>query len=702
MSLNVDILNTPIEFLKGVGPKRADLLKSEMSIYSFRDLLNHFPFRYVDRSKTVLIKDILEPQGSVQISVQISNVQELGQPRKKRLLVSAFDSSGSVELVWFKGIKWIKPTIKLGQQYVVYGKPTSYAGSWNFNHPEMELEEKSKNKLGSLQPVYHSTEKLSAFGLQSRGIENLMRNLLPQVLKFIPKTLPNIIEKKNNFPNVYQAYENIHFPIDKHLLQKSILRLKYEELFFLQLSMTSQKLSTRNKLKGYVFKYVGNNFNDFFKKHLPFELTNAQKKVVKEIRKDLGSGIHMNRLLQGDVGSGKTLVAVLTILLSIDNGFQSCLMAPTEILANQHYKSIVNFLDPLGIKVSLLTGSVKKSDRNIIHQSLEDGTLNVLVGTHALLEDKVKFKNLGLAVIDEQHRFGVAQRAKLWKKNIQPPHILVMTATPIPRTLAMTFYGDLDVSVIDELPPGRKPINTIHRFDSSRLKVFQFIEDEIKKGHQVYIVYPLIEESEKLDYKDLMDGYESIVRRFPLPDYQVSIVHGKMKPEAKEYEMSQFVNGKTQIMVATTVIEVGVDVPNASLMIIESAEKFGLSQLHQLRGRVGRGAEKSYCILMSGYKLSKEAKIRLETMVRTSDGFAISEQDLKIRGPGDVMGTQQSGVLDFKLADLARDGQIVQLSKNDVDQILKEDVNLSTAENQFVKKELIRLMKLKPNWSNIS
>jgi ATP-dependent DNA helicase RecG len=424
--------------------------------------------------------------------------------------------------------------------------------------------------------------------------------------------------------------------------------------------------------------------------------------VVKEIRKDLGSGIHMNRLLQGDVGSGKTLVAVLTILLSIDNGFQSCLMAPTEILANQHYKSIVNFLDPLGVKVSLLTGSVKKSDRKIIHQSLEDGTLNVLVGTHALLEDKVKFKNLGLAVIDEQHRFGVAQRAKLWKKNIQPPHVLVMTATPIPRTLAMTFYGDLDVSVIDELPPGRKPINTIHRFDSSRLKVFQFIEDEIKKGHQVYIVYPLIEESEKLDYKDLMDGYESIVRRFPLPDYQVSIVHGKMKPEAKEFEMSQFVSGKTQIMVATTVIEVGVDVPNASLMIIESAEKFGLSQLHQLRGRVGRGAEKSYCVLMSGYKLSKEAKIRLETMVRTSDGFEISEQDLKIRGPGDVMGTQQSGVLDFKLADLARDGQIVQLSKNDVDQILKDDVNLSASKNQAVKMELIRQMKLKPNWSNIS
>ena len=702
MSLNNDVLNTPIEFLKGVGPKRADILKSELGIYTFRDLLDHFPFRYVDRSKTVPVKNILESQGSVQISVTIKDVKELGQPRKKRLLVSAYDDSGTVQLVWFKGIKWIKPTIKIGHQYVVFGKPTSYGGSFNFNHPEMELEEKNKSKIGNLQPVYHSTEKLTAFGLHSKGMENLMRNLMPQVLKYIPQTLSNKIEQKNHFPSINQAYENIHFPKEKLFLQKSILRLKYEELFFLQLSMTRQKINTRNKLKGFIFKYVGDNFNDFFKKHLPFELTGAQKRVVKEIRKDLGAGIHMNRLLQGDVGSGKTLVAVLTILLSIDNGFQSCLMAPTEILANQHYKSIINFLGPLGIKVSLLTGSVKKSDRKIIHESLENGSLNILVGTHALLEDKVKFKNLGLAVIDEQHRFGVAQRAKLWKKNTQAPHVLVMTATPIPRTLAMTFYGDLDVSVIDELPPGRKPINTTHKFDSSRLKVFQFIEDEIKKGHQVYIVYPLIEESEKLDYKDLMDGYESIVRRFPLPNYQVSIVHGKMKPEAKEYEMNQFVSGKTQIMVATTVIEVGVDVPNASLMIIESAEKFGLSQLHQLRGRVGRGAEKSYCILMSGYKLSKEAKIRLETMVRTTDGFEISEQDLKIRGPGDIMGTQQSGVLDFKLADLARDGQIVQLSKIDVDQILKEDVNISSPENASIKRELIRQMKLKPNWSNIS
>ena len=696
------LLHTSIEYLKGVGPKRADVLKSELNIFRYRDLLNHFPFRYVDRTQTILIKNILESTDNVQLLVKIIDVKELGQPRKKRLVVTASDESGSIQLVWFRGVKWLKSAVKVGEYYVVFGKPTVYGNRINFNHPEIELEEKNKNKAGSLQPVYHSTEKLAAFGLHSKGLENLMRNLLPQVMNVIPLTLSKRIEQKNNFPNVNSAYSNIHFPQDKIALQKSILRLKYEELFFLQLGMTRQKINTRKKSKGYIFNKVGNNFNDFFNNHLPFELTNAQKRVVKEIRKDLGSGMHMNRLLQGDVGSGKTLVAVLIILLAIDNGFQACLMAPTEILANQHFKTILNFLKPLGIKISLLTGSVKKADRKVIHESLENGSLNILVGTHALIEDKVKFKNLGISIIDEQHRFGVAQRAKLWKKNNFPPHVLVMTATPIPRTLAMTFYGDLEVSVIDELPPGRKPINTIHRFDSSRLKVFQFIEDEIKKGHQVYIVYPLIEESEKLDYKDLMDGYESIVRRFPLPHYKVSIVHGKMKPEAKDYEMSQFVKGQTQIMVATTVIEVGVDVPNASLMIIESAEKFGLSQLHQLRGRVGRGAEKSYCILMSGYKLSKEAKIRLETMVRTNDGFEISEQDLKIRGPGDVMGTQQSGVLDFKLANLARDGQLVQLAKIDVDELLNMDPHLSSSDNQSINTELLRQIKLKPNWSNIS
>ncbi|MEC7619087.1 MAG: ATP-dependent DNA helicase RecG, partial [Bacteroidota bacterium] len=510
------------------------------------------------------------------------------------------------------------------------------------------------------------------------------------------------LEKKNAFLSNKETFKNIHFPQNSSLLKKAILRLKYEELFFLQLSMTRQKITTRRKVEGFKFEIVGQYFNDFYHHHLGFELTNAQKKVIKEFRKDLGLGKHMNRLLQGDVGSGKTIVAILTILLAIDNGFQACLMAPTEILANQHYDSIQPYFQKLGLKVSLLTGSVKKKDRVVIHEDLESGELNLLVGTHALLEDKVKFQNLGLAVIDEQHRFGVAQRAKLWKKNSCPPHILVMTATPIPRTLAMTFYGDLDVSVIDELPPGRKSIKTVHRFDSSRLKVFQFIEDEIKLGRQVYIVYPLIEESEKMDYKDLMDGYESVVRRFPLPDYTVSIVHGKMKPDDKEFEMERFVSGKSQIMVATTVIEVGVNVPNASLMVIESAERFGLSQLHQLRGRVGRGADQSYCILMTGFKLSEDGKTRIETMVRTNDGFEIAEQDLRLRGPGDIMGTQQSGVLDFKLADLAKDAQLVQLTKQHVDELLIRDPDLVLKESFFIRKELIRQSKLKPNWSNIS
>tara|TARA_B100001287_G_scaffold194369_1_gene164423 strand:- start:19600 stop:21702 length:2103 start_codon:yes stop_codon:yes gene_type:complete len=700
--LNTEILNTPIEYLKGVGPKRADVLKSELSIYTFRDLFCHFPFRYIDRTTTMLINQLTPGNSNVQLLVQITAVQEIGQSRKKRLVATAKDQSGTIKLVWFKGIKWIKSSIQIGKSYVIFGKPNLYSGVWNLNHPEIELETKNKDKIGELQPVYHSTEKLGSFGLHSKGIENLMRTLLANLLTSLEDTISIKLEQKNHFPNVQEAFKNIHFPKNKILLQKAILRLKYEELFFLQLGMTKQKIIKRGKIKGFVFSKVGDKFNLFFSEFIPFDLTGAQKRVVKEIRRDLGSGNHMNRLLQGDVGSGKTLVAVLCILLAFDNYFQSCLMAPTEILAIQHFNTIKKFLDPVGIEVALLTGSVKAAQRKLIHEGLESGKIKLLVGTHAILEDKVKFKNLGLSIIDEQHRFGVAQRAKLWKKNNQPPHVLVMTATPIPRTLAMTFYGDLDVSIIDELPPGRKPVNTVHRFDSSRLKVFQFMEDEIKKGHQVYVVYPLIEESEKLDYKDLMDGYESISRRFPLPDYKVSIVHGKMKPEAKEYEMKQFVEGKTQIMVATTVIEVGVDVPNASLMIIESAEKFGLSQLHQLRGRVGRGADQSYCILMSGYKLSEDGKSRLETMVRTSDGFEIAEQDLKMRGPGDVMGTQQSGVLDFKLADLAKDGQLLQLAKMDVDDLLKNDPNLTAKENHSIRKELTRQMRLKPNWSNIS
>ena len=697
-----DILHTSIDYLKGVGPKRGEVLKSELGIYTYSHLLNYFPFRYIDRSRLIKINQISPDLGNVQLSILIRNMEEVGPPRKKRLVAHAYDETGEIVLVWFKGVKWIKSSIQVGKSYVLYGKPTMYNNTWNFNHPDLELEQKNKDKIGVLQPVYHSGEKLSKFGLHSKGIENLQRNLIPQVLDVLLPTLSTQIEKKNGFLSIKESYKNIHFPKNPSTLKKALLRLKYEELFFLQLGMTRQKLTTRRKVVGYRFKKVGQFFNEFYAQHLTFELTSAQKRVLKEFRRDLGSGSHMNRLLQGDVGSGKTMVAILTILLAIDNGFQACLMAPTEILATQHFNTISNLLSKLGIEVALLTGSVKKKDRVQIHDDLENGKLGLLIGTHALLEDKVKFSNLGLAVIDEQHRFGVAQRAKLWKKNHHPPHILVMTATPIPRTLAMTFYGDLDVSVIDELPPGRKPVKTVHRFDSSRLRVFQFIEDEIKQGRQVYIVYPLIEESEKMDYKDLMDGYESIVRRFPLPDYSVSIVHGKMKPQDKDYEMQQFVVGKTQIMVATTVIEVGVDVPNASLMVIESAERFGLSQLHQLRGRVGRGADQSYCILMSSYKLSEDGKTRLETMVRTNDGFEIAEQDLRLRGPGDIMGTQQSGVLDFKLADLAKDAQLVQLSKNDVDDLLKIDPDLVLKENQTIRKELVRQMKLKPNWSNIS
>ena len=697
-----DILHTSIDYLKGVGPKRGEVLKSELGIYTYSHLLNYFPFRYIDRSRLIKINQISPDLGNVQLSILIRNMEEVGPPRKKRLVAHAYDETGEIVLVWFKGVKWIKSSIQVGKSYVLYGKPTMYNNTWNFNHPDLELEQKNKDKIGVLQPVYHSGEKLSKFGLHSKGIENLQRNLIPQVLDVLSPTLSTQLEEKNGFLSIKESYKNIHFPKNPSALKKALLRLKYEELFFLQLGMTRQKLSTRRKVVGYKFEKVGQNFNEFYTQHLTFELTSAQKRVLKEFRRDLGSGSHMNRLLQGDVGSGKTMVAILTILLAIDNGFQACLMAPTEILATQHFNTISNLLSKLGIEVALLTGSVKKKDRVQIHEDLENGKLGLLIGTHALLEDKVKFNNLGLAVIDEQHRFGVAQRAKLWKKNHHPPHILVMTATPIPRTLAMTFYGDLDVSVIDELPPGRKPVKTVHRFDSSRLRVFQFIEDEIKQGRQVYIVYPLIEESEKMDYKDLMDGYESIVRRFPLPDYSVSIVHGKMKPQDKDYEMQQFVKGKTQIMVATTVIEVGVDVPNASLMVIESAERFGLSQLHQLRGRVGRGADQSYCILMSSYKLSEDGKTRLETMVRTNDGFEIAEQDLRLRGPGDIMGTQQSGVLDFKLADLAKDAQLVQLSKNDVDDLLKVDPDLVLKENQTIRKELVRQMKLKPNWSNIS
>ena len=698
----MEFLKTTIEYLKGVGPQRAETLNKEVRIFTFNDLLHYFPFRYVDRSIVHDIVDVPAIDTDVQLKGKITSVKEYGAARKKRLVAVLKDETFSIELIWFKGIKWVKPTLVVGKSYLVFGKANQFGSKWNIAHPDIDLVDAVKLIPGMLQPIYHSGEKLTSKGLNTRGFERIVSNLLTVSKGKISESLTPQLISEFKLTDRDTAFQDIHRPINSSALKNALFRLKFEELFFLQLAINKQKINTQRKSKGYVFSKVGVFFNQFYKTHLPFELTGAQKRVVKEIRKDLGSGLHMNRLLQGDVGSGKTLVAVLNILIAIDNGFQSCLMAPTEILATQHFHTVKELLNGMDINVKLLTGSSKKKERSVIHDELINGSISLLIGTHAVLEDVVKFKNLGLAIIDEQHRFGVAQRSKLWKKNTFPPHILVMTATPIPRTLAMTFYGDLDVSLIDEMPPGRKEIKTIHRFDTNRLKVFQFIEDEIKKGRQVYIVYPLIEESKTLDYKDLMDGYDSISRRFPLPEYRVSIVHGKMKSADKELEMQKFAKGETQIMVATTVIEVGVNVPNASVMIVESAEKFGLSQLHQLRGRVGRGAEQSFCVLMTSYKLSVDARARMETMVRTNDGFEIAEVDLRMRGPGDIMGTQQSGIIDLKLADLAKDNQLIILARDAAQKILKNDPDLTSTENLIIRKELIRQMKLKPNWSRIS
>lgn len=665
--------------------------------------MNYFPFRYVDRSIVHEIKSVLNlSDTNVQLKGKVSNIQKFGEGRKQRLVAKFTDETASIDLVWFKGIKWVEPSLKPGTEFTVFGKISSFGSKVNIVHPELEKNERGKQLAVNLQPVYHSTEKLSQRGLNSKGLEKITKTLVLQIKNQIDEVLSPEIKAEYHLIDREIAFKEIHFPSSIMVMKKAQHRLKFEELFFLQLRLIRQNLKTKAATQGYIFDKVGTHFNTFFNHHLPFELTGAQKRVVKEIRRDLGKGLHMNRLLQGDVGSGKTLVALLSILIALDNGFQACMMAPTEILASQHYEGLSDFLSEMGVEIALLTGSTKIARRREIHEQLENGKLSILLGTHALLEDKVKFKNLGLAVIDEQHRFGVAQRAKLWRKNVRPPHILVMTATPIPRTLAMTFYGDLDVSVIDELPPGRKAIKTVHYFDSKRLSLFQFMEDEIKRGRQIYVVYPLIEESENFDYKDLMDGYESIRRRFPLPDYSISIVHGRMKPADKEFEMQQFAKGKTQIMVATTVIEVGVNVPNASVMIIESAEKFGLSALHQLRGRVGRGAEQSYCVLMTSYKLSENGKKRIETMVRTSDGFEIAEVDLKMRGPGDIMGTQQSGILDLKIADLAKDGQILQQAKDAAKSILLADPDLNHKQNYHIRQELILKMKDRPNWSKIS
>lgn len=683
--------------------QRATLLYSELGIKTCNDLLNFFPFRYIDKTKFHAIKELQPNSSEVQVVGKITNVKSVAQKRGSRLVATFQDASGSMELVWFKGQKWIKDSLKTDVPYVVYGKLNHYNGSFSIPHPEMELVSEYKKKLQTkMQPIYHSTEKLTNSGVSNKMIRSYIQKLLQQFYDGIQESLSTEIINDFKLMKKRDAILNVHFPKSQENLAKAQNRLKFEELFFIQLQLVRKKLINKAKIKGFVFENVGAIFNQFYSEKLPFNLTNAQKKVLKEIRKDVASGAHMNRLLQGDVGSGKTIVALLTTLLAIDNGYQATIMAPTEILANQHFIAVSELVEGMNIKVDILTGSVRTKKRREIHEGLEDGTLHILIGTHALLEDKVKFKNLGIAIIDEQHRFGVKQRAKLWAKNSLPPHILVMTATPIPRTLAMSVYGDLDISVIDELPPGRKEIKTVHRFDSNRLSVFKFMKDEIAKGRQVYIVYPLIQESEAMDYKDLMDGYESVAREFPSPKYQISIVHGKMKPADKDYEMQRFVKGETQIMVATTVIEVGVNVPNASVMIIESSERFGLSQLHQLRGRVGRGADQSYCILLSSYKLSEEGKTRLKTMVDTTDGFKIAEVDLKLRGPGNLMGTQQSGVLNLKIADVAKDSKILVAARNTAIDVLQEDPNLEKQHNLPIKNTFAKISKTSKIWSNIS
>ena len=845
----MNLLETPIEYLKGVGPQRGDLLRKELGIHKYADLLNLFPNRYIDRTRYYKINELQNSNSEVQIVGKIINIKTVEQGKGRSRLVATFvDDTGQMELVWFQGQKWIRESIKINIPYVIFGKVTQFGATYNMAHPEMELLEEHKASLRSaMQPVYPSTEKLGNKGISNKVINKMMQQLFVETQAMFSENLPNYLLDELKLIPKNAALFNIHFPKSQDLLAKAQFRLKFEELFFIQLQLITKNLIRKHKIKGMPFEKVGENFNNFYKNHLPFDLTNAQKRVLKEIRNDLGSNAQMNRLLQGDVGSGKTIVALMCMLLAKDNGFQSCLMAPTEILANQHFNGITELAKELNISIKILTGSTKTADRKIIHEALENGSLDILIGTHALLENKVQFYNLGLAIIDEQHRFGVEQRSKLWgkaspnpekrvdtervlqkyqtarpsiyallkelktenkknstqaenvlweclrNKNLNykfrrqhiidifiadfvcleknliievdggyhntleqkeadelrtqilneigfkvirftneeiinnteitlkkittileslpsgevggatiPPHVLVMTATPIPRTLAMSLYGDLDISVIDELPPGRKPIQTVHRYDSNRLKVWKFLKDEIAKGRQIYIVYPLIQESEKMDYKDLMDGYESISRDFPLPQYSISIVHGKMKPADKDEEMRRFSEGKTNIMVATTVIEVGVNVPNASVMVIESAERFGLSQLHQLRGRVGRGAEQSYCILMTSHKLSNDSKIRMETMVRTNDGFEISEVDLKLRGPGDIMGKQQSGVLNLQIADLVKDKDILQLARHHAIKLLKEDAPMEQPEHAKLREAFIEISKKKTIWNYIS
>lgn len=696
-----ELLQQDIKYLAGVGPQRAKMLNAELQVYTFGDLLGYFPYKYVDRSKVYRIAEVDGNMPYIQLRGMILSYETFGEGRHRRLVAHFSDGSGIVDLVWFQGIKYIMSSYKVRHEYIVFGKPSAFGARINIAHPDIDDVSGLELSRMGLQPFYNTSEKMKRGGLNSHAIEKLTKNLLLSINQTIPETLPDYLVAKERLVSRDEAIRGIHYPSDPDGLRRAQLRLKYEELFYVQLSILRYAKSRSRKYRGLRFPRVGEAFNRFYSENLPFDLTSAQKRVIKEIRADMCSGRQMNRLLQGDVGSGKTLVALMSMLIAIGNNHQCCIMAPTEILAGQHYDTISKFLNGIGVRVELLTGSIKGKRRKEILESLRMGEVDILVGTHAVLEDSVVFGSLGLVVIDEQHRFGVAQRARLWTKNDCPPHVLVMTATPIPRTLAMTLYGDLDVSVIDELPPGRKPIKTIHRFDNQRELLYTGIRGQIEEGRQIYIVYPLIKESEKIDIKNLEDGYVQICRMFP--EYKVSKVHGKMKPAEKDAEMERFVSGETKIMVATTVIEVGVNVPNASVMVIENAERFGLSQLHQLRGRVGRGADQSYCILVSSYKLSEETKKRLRIMVETCDGFEIAEEDLKLRGPGDLEGTQQSGVaFDLKIANVARDGQLLQYVRDVADHILEDDPDLQKAENKILVERLDELKKTNVNWSAIS
>ncbi len=701
--MSYSFLETPVEYLKGVGPKRAELLNRELQIFSFNDLITYFPFRYVDISRIFKTTEINSDLTYVQLKGKIRDINFIGKGKARRLQAYLYDDTGRIELLWFKGFRWIKDKFHPDKEYIVFGKPSLFNNKFNIPHPEIEEASSQDTSLGeNFQAVYSSTERLKSKGLGSKGINKIMRNLIKKVDNNIPENLSNELLDKYNLMRRETSLRTIHFPPDQHKLKKAHIRLKFEELFFIQVKLLKQKFNRIKKYKGHLFPEVGSYFNTFYHHHLPFKLTEDQKKVIKEIRADLGSGKQMNRLLQGDVGSGKTLVGLMIMLLALDNDYQTCFMAPTEILASQHFQTFKEMLGKMNVTINLLTGSTKPNERKEIFKNLRENVLQILIGTHALIEETVIFNKLGLAIIDEQHRFGVAQRAKLWKKSKTPPHVLVMTATPIPRTLAMTLYGDLDFSVIKQLPPGRKPVKTYHYYDKDRLKLFGFLKKQIRQGRQIYIVYPLIQESQKLDLKDLMDGYESISRAFPSPEYSISILHGQMKAENKDYEMQRFVQDKTQILVSTTVIEVGVDVSNATVMVIENAERFGLSQLHQLRGRVGRGAEQAYCILMTKNKISNEARKRIETMVKTNDGFEIAETDLNLRGPGELEGTKQSGIINLKIANLIKDEKILKSARNNALQMLEEDQELKMNKNRPVLEFIKFMNRYSTNWCMIS